>query len=537
MHKIKRKQKVSSILGASHYTPNPARHRFDVKRYTICALILSLSALTAYTLSLRLISQIHYLRGRNFMQQGYYGLASQALQKASTYQPQDYKIQRQLGNAVLRLAEINPTPQGAYALAKKARARYQEAFRLNPLDAQSAYGLAWQEDRLELLYTKLHPDANANPHNARPYYEQAIRLRPNGIRYHYALARYLSRQKKIDDLHFVVRRLTGIFPPAYKYLNKRGILSPALKAAGRQGLQDAIKDNILPADAHMALVDMATDEKDWAGAIAHYQQALRLEPLNETDQAYFKLARLFLKNGDPQAARASFVKSLSLSRAREKHLASIYRLFKKEGALNEFAGFYHDVQQRFALSAQSGILLVRCFINLKQYDQARRIIEELIADEPTAEAYYWLAQVARREKDWDRMERAIQKATVLEPENHNYRRIFFNLLKRKKKFESAELQLDLMIDNSEVPSAGLFNEKAWLRWKQKDYVAAVEAWQSAIRLKSDDAEYYARAAEAYVMIGDWSKAVEYYQKAAGLDPQNTQYKKRYREIMGNDVEG
>ena len=189
MHKIKQKQKVNTIPGGLHYTQNHTRHRSDVKRYTICALILSLSALTAYTLSLRLISQIHYLRARNFMQQGYYGLASQGLQKASTYQPKDYRIQRQWANAVYKLGELSPTAKGAYDLADKAKARFQEAFRLNPLDAQSAYGLAWQEDRLELLYAKLHPDSNANPHNARPYYEQAIRLRPNGVRYHYALAR------------------------------------------------------------------------------------------------------------------------------------------------------------------------------------------------------------------------------------------------------------------------------------------------------------------------------------------------------------
>jgi tetratricopeptide (TPR) repeat protein len=94
-----------------------------------------------------------------------------------------------------------------------------------------------------------------------------------------------------------------------------------------------------------------------------------------------------------------------------------------------------------------------------------------------------------------------------------------------------------MIGNSEVASARLFDEKAWLRWRQKDYAAAVEAWQSAIRLKSDNAVYYARAAEAYVMIGDWSRAVEYYQKAVKLDPQNDRYTKRYREIMGSDSEG
>jgi tetratricopeptide (TPR) repeat protein len=536
MHTVKLKQKMDIIPGARQSAPDSTRNRIDKKRYSVCAIILLLSAMAAYALSQRLLAQIHYLRGNSFMQQRYYGLAAHALQKASTYQPRDYRIQRQWANAVYKLGELSPTAKGAYELADKAKAHFEEAFRLNPLDAQSAYGLAWQEDRLELLYAKLHPDDTANPYDARPYYEQAIRLRPNGIRYHYALARYLYRQKKIDDLHFVVRRLTRIFPPAYKYLKKRDILSSALKAACRQGLQAAIDDNILPAAAHMGLVKIAEEEKEWANAIAHYQQALQLQPRDKTDRSYFRLGRLFLKNGDVKAARASFLKSLSLSRTREKHLESIYRLFKNEGALNEFNGFYHTVQQRFAFSAQSGILLARSLIDLKQYDQARRVIEELNADEPTSEAYYWLSQIARKEKDWDRMERAIQKATVLEPENYHYRRIFFKLLKRKKKFESAELQLDLMIGNSEVASARLFDEKAWLRWRQKDYVAALQAWQSAIRLKSDDAVYYARSAEAYVMIGDWPKAVEYYQKATRLDPQNKRYKKRYQQILGSDFQ-
>jgi tetratricopeptide (TPR) repeat protein len=111
------------------------------------------------------------------------------------------------------------------------------------------------------------------------------------------------------------------------------------------------------------------------------------------------------------------------------------------------------------------------------------------------------------------------------------------LLKRKKKFESAEWQLDLMIGNSEVASASLFDEKAWLRWKQKDYKGALKAWQSAIRLKSDSATYYAQAAEAYLMLGNWSGAVSYYKIFTKLDPQNDRYTKRYREIMGSDSEG
>ena len=157
MHKIKHKQKVITIPGDLNYTPNPARHRSDVKRYTICALILSLSALTAYTLSLRLISQIHYLRAKNFMQQGYYGLASQGLQKAAAHKPNDYNIQRQWGNAVLRLAEISPSSKGAYALAEKAKAKGLDPakdfnFKLLLFSGEPGAGIPSTRKRIEETY-------------------------------------------------------------------------------------------------------------------------------------------------------------------------------------------------------------------------------------------------------------------------------------------------------------------------------------------------------------------------------------------------
>ena len=66
----------------------------------LCALILLLSAMAAYPLGLRLISQIHYQRAKNFIQQGYYGLASHAIKKAAFYQPKDYNIQRQWGDVI-----------------------------------------------------------------------------------------------------------------------------------------------------------------------------------------------------------------------------------------------------------------------------------------------------------------------------------------------------------------------------------------------------------------------------------------------------
>ncbi|CAB1060687.1 hypothetical protein D1BOALGB6SA_5454 [Olavius sp. associated proteobacterium Delta 1] len=536
MHSVGIKQDVDLNSSASLLAPNSPNYWYVARRYAVCVLIVFLSAMAAYPLGRKLVSQIHHLRAKKFIQQGYNGLASHALQKAAFYQPKDYHIQREWGDVNHQIGKLSPTAKSAYTSAEKAKKRYQEALRLNPLDAQSAYGLARQEDWLEQLFTEINPREHTKPHDALPYYEMAIRLRPNGILYHYALARYLHRKNNVTEMLRIVGVLARIYPLAYYHLKKEYFWSAPVKVACRQGLQEAIKDNISPAAAHMALVDLMVGEKDWTGAIAHYQNALEIQPRRQTDGAYFYLGGLFLKSGDMQAAKANFLKSLALSRTKEKRLESLYRVFKKESVLNEFNEFYQEVQQRFALSVQAGIFLGRSYIDLKQYDQARRIIEELNTDEPTAEAYYWLARIAKNQADWDQMEFAIQRATVLEPDNNHYRQIFFRVLKRMNKFESAETQLDFIINYSDKPSAELYSEKALFRWKQKDYEGALEAWQSAIGVKPDRAAFHAQAAEAYLMLGNWSRAGAFYQKATILDPKNKRYAKRYREIIGNDAE-
>jgi len=55
-------------------------------------------------------------------------------------------------------------------------------------------------------------------------------------------------------------------------------------------------------------------------------------------------------------------------------------------------------------------------------------------------------------------------------------------------------------------------------------------WESAITLKPGRASFYAHAAEASIQIGNWSLAMDYYQQAITLDPENKDYQKRYREI-------
>jgi len=538
MHSNGIKQDVELNSSRSHFVPNKPSGWHGVRRWTVAALFILLSAIGAYHVSLRLMSQIHHLRGEKFFQQGYYGLASHDLEKAALYQPKDYNIQRDWGDALHQKGLLTPSTKNAYASAQSAKKRYQEALRLNPFDAQSAYGLAAEEARLEQLFAIISLGEPANPHHALPYYELAIRLRPNGILYHYGLSQYLYQTYKVTEKMLrVVHNLARIYPPAFYSLKKEEFWSLPVKAACRQGLQKAIEDNISPVAAHMALVELATLEKNWTNAIAHSQKVLEIQPSRKTEQAYFRLGLLFLRNGELQSAQASFLDSFSLSRTRDELLKRIYRRYKGEGLLSAFNGFYQAAQQRFAFSAHAAILLANSLIDSKRYDRARRVLEESNADEPTGEAYYWLAVVAEKQANWKQMELAIQKATVLEPENNHYRKLFFRLLKKMKKFDRAELQLGLIISHSDRPSANLYNEKAWLRWKKKDYNGARQAWQTAIRLKPDSAAYYAQSAEASIKVGNWMQAMSSYRNAIELDPHNKRYIKRYREIMENNTEG
>ncbi|MCK4467393.1 MAG: tetratricopeptide repeat protein, partial [Desulfobacterales bacterium] len=400
---------------------------------------------------------------------------------------------------------------------------------------EATYGLAREEARLEQIYPYLHHQNN-NPYHALPYFEKAIRLRPNSILCHYALARYLHQQKKTESLLRIVSNLARIYPPIYGHLKNEAFWSSPVREAFKKGLHQAIDEEIASQNAHTAMSSLMAGEKNWASAISHYQKALSLQTIDKDSGKYLHLGRLYVKNGQLEEAEESFFKALSMSRTKERHLENLYRVYEREGCFEELYRFYHRVSRSFALSAKMDILLARSLIDLKRYHQAQRILKELNQERPTAEAYYWLARIAEKEKDWDSMELAIQKATVLDPENSRYHLIFSKVLKRLKKLERAEKEAGLALDYSVEPSHWLFDHRAWIRWSKKDYQGAVKDWESAIAVKPKKASFYARAAQAYCKLEEWSQALDHYQKAMDLDPKNENYRKRYVAVHGLKLE-
>jgi tetratricopeptide (TPR) repeat protein len=496
----------------------------------LCALILLLCLTAFYHLFLHLISQIHYHRAEALLRDRNYGLAISHLKTAYRYGADDYQIPKQLGDAFHQLGQSAARARQAFLFALKAKGFYLEASRLNPLDADTAYGQAREEARLEKLFEYLHPEGRHNPYEALPFFRKAILLRPNGILYRYAMARYLYDHKKTDELLTVVRTLARVYPPAYHYLKGEPLWTSPVREAVKEGIGQAIEEGISRKEAHRSMSFLMAEEEEWRGAIAHYGKALLSQPFDNCAGDYIHLGRLYLKDGDPEGAQEAFFQALELSRSKEGDLEGLYQIYKDEDYSEEFYRFYEQASRRFSLSYQADILLARNLIDLKKYHRARGVIVDLIQKEPTAEAYYWLARIAHIQEDWDGMELAIQKATVLEPANSQYHLLFSEVLKRMRKLDRAEKEATLAIKYSPQPSPWLFNNRAWVRWAQEDYSGAAEDWKSAIRLGPETAPFYAQAAEAYRMLGDWPGAIDYYQKALQLDPENKGYQKRYREL-------
>jgi len=459
----------------------------------------------AYPPVCRLISRIYCHKAGELFQKADYEGAAKQLETAARYQPNDEEIYKESGNAYLKLSESRSKTEDAFRLLQTAKDFYLRAIRLSPLDAETLYALAKTESRLEFLFSRLHPEARHNPYQPLSYFEEAVRLRPNGIEFHYALARYLYRKKNEADLLTVIRKLTRMYPPVYHHLKNEDFWSDAVRTASEQGLGDAVRENILPREAYTALSLLKAEGGNMASAISSYESAIACKAFENNAGTYLHLGRLYLKNGQAEDAEKHFFQALKLSESKEKDIEQIYAVYKDEKASEKFYPFYRQARQRFALSSRTEILAARSLTDLKQYREAREILTELNRNNAEAEAYYWLACIAEAEKDWERMDLAIHKAAMLDPKNSQYHLKFSEVLARLNRREEAEKAADAAIRYQTKPSPWTFNHRAWIRWQRENYAGAIEDWTSAASLKPDTAAFQTQIAEAYRKLKESEK--------------------------------
>ena len=486
---------------------NPAKRIFGV--VLIAAFFVALLVPTVrFTLG-----QFSYQQSVSLVENSNFSQAFEKLNRAAAWQPNDAAIQYELGIAYLQMA-LNMDGMLQKVMAEKAAEYFRRSQTLNPLDPETAYGLARAS---ELQGDKTREQTLAA-------YRRAMDLWPNNSLYRRAFVRELYRQGQEKELLATVQILGAIDPGSYGQLQREPYWADDTRQAFVRGVDEAISKNIGLRQAHMALAAILEKQGKWSEAAAEYQKGMGYEPHNNTEHDFYRLGALLLHSDRDEAVKV-MLQGLAKSTTREKDMEGLYNMFRETTDPEFQLAFYRKVKDRFPSTLRVDILMARTLVDAKQFDEAKKVLEQLTLKEQAAEPWYWLARIGELTGDWDAMELAIQKATVRDPANSDYHMMFSRALARQHKYRPAEEQADRAIETAAKPSAGLYNYRAGMRWNQENYQGALEDWQEANRLQPNNAAFYGQIGQAYKMLGQYDLAMAAYSEALQRDPDNERYKK------------
>jgi tetratricopeptide (TPR) repeat protein len=455
-------------------------------RPALCGLILA-AVIAAGTRSFenfwigrqRLVAQADFRAGR-------YDSAARRLASLPERRPRDERLRVALGEARLARAAEASDLDAAQALLRTARNDFLTAVSLCPPCVEPAYGLAKAEARLAFLHEGNPP---APPLDPVARFRRLLELRPHGIAYRSLFIEYLHVAGRTDLLPEEVRRLAYAYPPEVRSLEREPFWNPELEAAARSGVREALADGVLPRESHQLLSQFHARDGDWEPALHHHRAAMAIQFFRNGERDFLRLGELQLRNDKGEAARTSFDRALSISPDREATLRRVYAAHQNTDRLLDFADYAPSFKRFFVYSQAPDLIRAKALAEAGRKGEARNLLTRLGEEERSAEAYVRLAEMARAEQDWDAMELAAHRATVLAPKHVAHRLLLAESLRRQGKLDRVESELSLAIEYQEPPSDRLFHRRALLRWRRKDFAAALADWRAAVRIRPDHAGY------------------------------------------------
>jgi tetratricopeptide (TPR) repeat protein len=413
--------------------------------------------------------------------------------------------------------------ESAYRLFKRGHEFLKDAVDHDPLSYRTVFWYAKITDKMAALHPYFKTDPINSVYDALPLFQQAAALRPAGITVRYEMARYFHRKQMTDELKRMVETIGAIYPMSHRYLKKQPWFDADIRAYFRQGCLSALAEGTTPRETLSILSAMSLEDDEVDAAIDYYQRGMGYKTHTNTAATYRYLAGLYLKKGKMDQSFELFLRALGKSQNLEGEFNAIYRRFRSEKLFDEFLQFARYVEEKRPHSPVGEMILVRCFMDMGQLEVARARLERMNARKPTAHAWYLLATIAEKQKDWDTMELASQRATVLENSSSQYHYFFSRALQRQKKYDRAEIAVTHAIETAKNKTAGLYNHRAWIRWALKNYPGAIEDWQQCLELRPDTSGYYFNIAKAYHQQSMDIEALNYAQRAWELAPDNKTY--------------
>ncbi|SMC76836.1 Tetratricopeptide repeat-containing protein [Desulfocicer vacuolatum DSM 3385] len=507
-------------------------------------IILSIYAILMLWLTLLLLSRYQYQGGIRAYEMKEYDQATSHLFAAKKILPQKiadilgkrdlFRIHTALGKTLYQqaLILIKQTAVGttrrenlksAYALFKQGHEFLKTAVAHDPLSYRTMFWYAKITAKVAALQPYFDSHLPPNTYDPLPVFQKAAALRPAGITVRYEMAHYYHGKQMTEKLKEMVEEIATIYPMSHGYLKTQSWFDADVKIYFRKGCLKALAAGTTPRETLSILSSISLGDGQVDAAINYYQRSMGYKPHLNSAVTHRYLAGLYFKKGDMDQSFALFLKALDRSKDLKGELNSIYRRFRSEKKFDEFLQFIRYVEAHRPHSSVEKMILVRCFMDMGQLEMAKARLERMNAQQPTAHAWYLLANIAEKQKDWDAMELASQRATVLENSNSQYHYYFCRALQRKKKHERAEIAVTRALETAKKKTAGLYNHRAWIRWTLKNYPGAIEDWRQCLELHPDNSIYYFNIARSFHQQSMDIKAMNYARRAHELAPDNKKY--------------
>ncbi|MCP3892700.1 MAG: hypothetical protein GY702_28065 [Desulfobulbaceae bacterium] len=332
-----------------------------------------------------------------------------------------------------------------YADMIQAHEHYIRAIATNPHDILAVQGIAETVAELEFTFPELFP-GKVNPYNALSLFTRMREVEPNGFDSNYSHADYLYKRELHKELLLQVQHTAKIFP-SYGKIKRASFYSPAMREAIKSGLREAIDNKIMTRSAFFSLSTMYKEEKEYAQAAVYYERGMLERENTITDKNYVNLGSLHLRAGSMDETYQAFTACLRMSPNSHKMIQIIFSRFKKDQNLDGFVTFAKVASTNRNLERPLRLYVAKAHIGLEDFETAKENLHTINRDKPSPEAYYLLAEVARKERDWDAMELSIQRATVLDPKNGRYYKILADALIYQKKYRPAAKYMQKALAN------------------------------------------------------------------------------------------
>lgn len=502
-------------------------------------LLLLVAVLSFYYFTILTIARLHYQSGSKGLKEDKYSNALRSLDSGIytlyRYLPGLHIVYKNdlmrsytlLGETHFQMGARSKSLVAFVKALDQSHSYYKQATEINPLDIVATEGLARATAALERTALILNTDKT---YNALPIFQQALKIRPNGIQLHFFFLRYLYERGYHDHLRQTAAHLVEIYPYSFRKLKDKPYFDVRLRNLIHTRLLDTLHHQQFPKGRYETLAEIAELDGDLVLAADYYEKSLGIDVLKNNYYHYIRMGELRLRQGESETASGQFRKALHSKFNKGKSFRSIWYSHKRHKMYQEFVSFCDLLSEDKTLSEAIFYYKAEAFVKMEQNGFALYNLSKIEKGSYAAQSYYLKARIAQGEKDYDAMELATQRTTVLEPDNPQYHYYFAKALSAQKKYYQAEQAVTKALELALKSQPYMLSHRGWMRWYQNNLQGAMEDWEEAIKLRPDNPRFYYFNALANERIKNYQAALKDLRHAIRLKPDEKQYRERYKKI-------